>query len=247
MLKQGLLILILISALHLITSAQEAQIGTPELNFDGNILSITYDITNASPTDKFYVWLVIMKKDGETLNANSLSGDIGDVTAGNNKVISWVPANDNVFLNEEITVEVRAEKYVKSFNKGSAMLLSVVLPGLGQTKMSKGKPYWIMGVASYAALAGGLVTYSGYKDNYDKYLAEESDPGLRADYLSQAEKKATMSGTLLATAAAVWTANLLWVAMAPNRYQALKYKPLTLVPSADPVNGAALLTFSYKF
>ena len=73
MLKQGLLILILISALHLITSAQEAQIGTPELNFDGNILSITYDITNASPTDKFYVWLVIMKKDGETLNANSLS------------------------------------------------------------------------------------------------------------------------------------------------------------------------------
>ncbi|HUX97622.1 MAG TPA: hypothetical protein VMV47_17950 [Bacteroidales bacterium] len=247
MLKQGLFILILFFVLHLITSAQGVQIGTPKLDFDGNMLSITYDISNASQTDKFYVWVVIMKKNGEILKANSLTGDIGDIKAGNNKVIIWIPANDNVFLNEEITVEVRAEKYVKSFNKGSAMLLSLVLPGLGQTKMSGGKPYWIMGVASYGALAGGLVTYSGYKDNYDKYLAEESDPQKRADYLSQAEKRATMSGALFVTAAAIWTANLLWVAVAPNRYQPLKYRPLTLYPSADPVNGAALLTLNYKF
>ena len=127
------------------------------------------------------------------------------------------------------------------------MLRSILLPGLGQTKVSGGKPYWVLGIVSYGALAGGLVTYSGYKDSYDKYLAETEDPQSRANYLSEAEKKATMAGAMFVTAAAIWTANLIWVAATPNKYQPLKYKPLTLQPSADPLNGAALLTLRYKF
>jgi hypothetical protein len=226
---------------------QTEQIGTPELGFDGQKLTIQYDLINASPSDQFYVWVMIQKKNGETLKVNSISGDIGDIKAGKEKIITWIPANDSVFLNEEVTVEVQAEKYVKSFNKGSVMLRSILLPGLGQTKVSGGKPYWVMGIVSYGALAGGLVTYSGYKDSYDKYLAETEDPQKRADYLSDAEQKATMAGAMFVTAAAIWTANLIWVAATPNRYQPLKYRPLTFQPSADPLNGAALLTLRYKF
>jgi|WetSurMetagenome_2_1015567.scaffolds.fasta_scaffold201703_2 hypothetical protein len=244
-LKLFLLILLLILASDIYS--QTTQIGTPKLEFDGVKLQISYDIVSDNQSDQFYVWVVIQKKDGPALKMKSLSGDVGDIKAGKNKIITWVPANDSVYLNEEVTVEVKAEKYVKSYNKGSAMLLSVLVPGLGQTKMCKGKPYWIMGVASYGALAGGLVTYSSYKKNYDNYLAEETDPAKRADYLSQTEQQAKLSGAMFVTATAIWTANLFWAALAPNRYEPLKFRPLTLTPSADPVNGSAFLTLRYNF
>lgn len=228
-------------------NTQTTAIGTPKLDFDGSKLTITYDMIEANPSDQYYVWVLIQKKDGEVLKLNSITGDIGDTKPGNGKVITWVPGNDSVFLNEEVTVEVQAEKYVKSYNKGSALVKSLLLPGLGQTKMSGGKPYWIMGLVSYGALAGGLVTYSAYKDSYNKYLSETEDPQKRADYLSESEKKATMAGAMFVTAAAIWTANLIWVAATPNKYQPLKYKPITLSPSADLKNGAALMTFRYNF
>lgn len=226
--------------------SQSPQIGIPKLDFDGSKLTITYDMINASQSDQYYVWVLIQKKNGEVLKLNSLTGDIGDTKAGKNKVITWIPANDSVFINEEVTVEVQAEKYVKSYNKGSAMLLSVLFPGSGQTKMSGGKPYWIMGVASYGALAGGLVTYSSYKKSYDSYLIEE-DPQKRADFLSKAEKQANLTSAMLVTAATIWTVNLFWVAFTPNRYQSLKYGKLTLAPTANPLNGSTYLTLKYKF
>ncbi|MBI5008646.1 MAG: hypothetical protein HZB98_03130, partial [Bacteroidia bacterium] len=196
------LILITCILVSVSSYAQTEQIGTPKLGFDGQKLTIQYDFINASPSDQYYVWVMIQNKNGETLKMNSITGDIGETKAGKEKVINWIPANDSVFLNEEVTVEIQAEKYVKSFNKGSVMLRSILLPGLGQTRVSGGKPYWIMGIVSYGALAGGFVTYSGYKDSYDKYLAETEDMQKRADYLSEAEQKATMAGAMFVTAAA---------------------------------------------
>lgn len=248
MAKQKLILpLIIFTVISVASFGQSEQIGTPKLDFDGQKLTIQYDMRNASSSDQYCVWVLIQKKNGELVKINSLTGDYGDVKGGSNKVITWVPSSDSVFLNEEVTVEIQAEKYVKSFSKGSVMLKSILLPGLGQTKVSGGKPYWVMGVVSYGAIAGGLVTYSGYKDSYDKYLAETEDPQKRAEYLNEAEQKSTMAEAMIVTAAAIWTANLIWVAATPNKYQPLKYKPLTLQPSADPLNGAALLTLRYKF
>src|SRR3990172_450083 len=167
--KQELFLSVFLLFISLSISSQSPQIGIPKLEFDGQKLLISYNIINENQSDQFYVWVVIQKKDGQILKMNSISGDLGDIKPGKNKLITWEPAKDSVFLNEEVTVKVNAEKYVKSYNKGSAILLSVLVPGLGQSKMSKGKPFWLMGVASYGALAGGLVTYSGYKSNYDKY------------------------------------------------------------------------------
>ncbi|HAM09758.1 MAG: hypothetical protein A2X05_03415 [Bacteroidetes bacterium GWE2_41_25] len=247
MLKHILLSLLNLIFVYTQAVSQDFQISAPKLDFDGSKLNISYDMLNANQSDQFFVWVVVQKNDGQVLKMNSISGDIGDVKPGTSKVIMWEPAKDYVFLNEEVTVQIYAEKYVKSYNKGSMMLLSIVVPGLGQTKMSGGKPYWLMGVASYGALAGGLLTYSSYKSTYDKYLAEETNPQKRADYLSQAEKSATLSSAMFVTAAAIWVSNLFWVAVTPNRYQPLKYRPITLEPSADPLNGAALLTLRYKF
>ena len=229
------------------TKSQNARIEPPRLEFDGKKLSIHYDFLDAGQSDHFFVWVVIQKKNGESIKLKALSGDIGDVKAGKGKKISWIPSNDSVYLNEDVSIEILAERYVKTFNKGSAVLKSALFPGLGQTGISNGKPYWLMGVASYGSLAGGLVTYLGYKSSYNNYLEEEIDPQKRKDLLDKAERNATMSSALLISAAVIWTSNLIWAGATPMRYQPLKYKPLTLQPSADPLTGAALLTLRYNF
>lgn len=227
-------------------NSQEFQLTSPKLEFDGKKLQISYDIVNYKTSDQLFVWVEIQKRNGEPLKAASLSGDIGDIKAGKRKVITWIPENDSLFLNEMVDVEIKAEKYVKSFNKGSMMMLSLVMPGLGQTKISNGKPYWIMGVAAYGTLAGGLIYNSKANKSYEQYQVEE-DPKKRSELFDQTQKQMNMSGAMFISSAAIWTANLFWVIATPNRTQPLKYGKVALVPYADPLRGNTLLTMRVNF
>lgn len=226
--------------------SQTTQITPSKLQFDGKQLIISFDILNARQTDRFFVWVVIQKEDGEEIMTKTISGDIGDIFAGKNKTIYWSPSNDSIFLNESVTCEIKAEKYIKSFNKSSMILLSFIMPGWGKTKISQGKPYWLIGVASYGALAGSLVTYGNYNKNYDRYVIEE-DQEQRNIYLDNAEKQANLSNSLLVTAAVIIAANVCWTALTPDRYKPLKSRTLTIGPSADPLNRAAMISMQYKF
>jgi hypothetical protein len=229
------------------SSSQAFQITSTKLEFDGNQLMIVYDIVDKNQADQFYVWVEMEKKNGESIKTKSFSGDVGDrVKAGSNKKITWFPALDSVYLNEEVLVEVKAEKYERSFNKGTMMLMSTVVPGLGQTKISKGKPWWLTGVAAYGALAGGLIVHQQYLKTYDKYKVEE-DLLTRKELFDQTQKQMNMSGALIVSGAALWAVNMVWVAIIPNRYQPLKYVNLTLDRTAGPHKGTTLLTFRLNF
>jgi hypothetical protein len=222
-------------------------ITPPKLEFDGKQLLIFYDVVSKSQADQFYVWVEMEKKNGEPIQTIALSGDIGDnIKTGTNRKIIWVPEKDNVFLDEEVFVEVKAEKYIKSFNKGSTMLLSMAVPGLGQTKISKGKPWWLTGVAAYGALAGGLITYMNFSKTYKSYKAEE-DLLKRADLLTQSQKQLNISNALIVSGAALWAANIFWVALTPNKYQPLQHVKLSLDQSTGPYKGTTLLTFRFNF
>jgi hypothetical protein len=245
--KKQLILLLLATILSVLKlSSQDFSIPPPRLEFDGKKMLVSYDVISSKQSDQFYVWLEIQKKNGEALKMNSISGDIGDTKAGRNKLITWVPENDSVFLNEMVDVELKAEKYVRSYNKGSMTMLSILMPGLGQTKISKGKPYWLTGVAAYGTLAGGLITRSNYLKTYDEYQIEE-DPVKRSELFDQTQKQMNMSGALFVTSAAIWTANLFWVAMTPNRYQPLKHAKITLAPSSHPARGTNMLTMQVNF
>jgi hypothetical protein len=126
------------------------------------------------------------------------------------------------------------------------ILLSSIMPGLGQTKISNGKPYWLTGVIAYGALAGGFVTYQGYTKTYDSYRVEEV-PQKRKELLNEAQNKLNMSGALVVAGAAIWAANLIWVAATPNHYKPLKYVNLSYDPSAGPLRGTTLLTLKVNF
>lgn len=240
-------LILLLLALNIYSFSQGFQITPLKLEFDGKQLQITYDFVNKSAADEFYVWVELEKKNGQPLRVKALSGDIGKTKSGKDKKIIWTPDKDSIFLDEEVLVEVKAEKYMKSFNKGSMMLLSTVMPGLGQTKISKGKPYWLAGVAAYGALAGGFIAHQGYVKSFEAYNAEATDAKKRQDYLNKAQSQLNMSGALFVTGAAIWVANLFWLAATPNKYQPLKHVNLSFDQSRGPLKGTTLLSLKVNF
>jgi hypothetical protein len=233
--------------ISLLSSSQGFMISSPKVEFKDKQMQISYDIINKNQQDLFYVWVEMTKKNGEQIAGTSFSGDVGEkIQTGTNKMIIWEPEKDAIFLNEEIFVEVKAEKYVKSFNKGSVMLLSVVVPGLGQTIIRKGNPWWLTGVAAYGVLAGGIVTNKSYIKSYDSYLIE-GDLIKRAAFYNQSQKQMNLSNVLIISGAVLWVADLIWVAATPNHYQPMQHIKLKVDQSTGPNRGTPLLTFQLTF
>jgi len=244
---QKLLLIILTTFISVKSYTQDYQIPPPECVFDGTRLTISYQVTNFKQSDQLYVWVEIENKKGEKFQVKSLFGDVGEsIIPGPDKTITWIPENDSVFLNEMVYITVKAEKYNKSFNKGSAMMLSAALPGLGQTKISGGKPWWLIGIASYGCLAGGFISHAKYLDTYDTYKSE-LDPQQRADLLAKAQKEQNLSSTLFITGAAMWAASFIWTALTPNDYQPLQNISLSLEKPAPQIANGPLLTLRFNF
>ncbi len=227
--------------------AQDFQLTQPRLELDGNRLIIFYDIVSQHSSDKFYIWIEIKSSNGEIIDAKSLTGDIGDdIKVGKNKKIIWSPEQDSIYLDEEIFVEVKAEKYIKSYNKGSMIIKSMVFPGWGQTNINKGKPWWLTGVAVYATLTGSYLYNKKYHDSYDLYVKEE-DPIKRNNFYYQTQKQLDISTIMLYSAASAWALNVLWVVLTPQKYQPIKHAKISLNPSASPFNGRLLLSLRLDF
>jgi hypothetical protein len=246
--KQKLFLILIALFFSISAFTQGFQITPPKLEFDGKQLLISYDVINKNEGDQFYVWVEIEKKNGEKIKMKALTGDVGDkIKVGMNKKIYWTPERDSVFLDEDVSVEVKAEKYTKSFNKSSMVLLSTVMPGLGQTKISNGKPWWLTGVITYGALAGGIISYQNYVSTYDSYN-KETDGKKRGEFLAQAQKQKNLSTALIATVATLWIGNLIWVSAIPNKYQPLKNNiKLSLEKAPGFNNGTTLLSMRLTF
>jgi hypothetical protein len=245
--KQRLYFFLMFLFLVMKSFSQGFLLTQPRLQFNGNQLQIFYDIITKNPEDNFYIWIEMKKANGDIIIAKNLSGDIGDdVKAGNNKKIVWIPERDSIILDEEISVVLKAEKYTKSFNKGSMMLRSMVFPGWGQTKISKGKPWWITGIVFYGTMAGDYFCYHSYFKNYDAYKIEE-DPLKRNDYKKEAQQQLNYATTLFYSAAALWAINVFWVAATPNRDQLLQHINLSFMPSQGSNNVIPLLSIRLDF
>jgi hypothetical protein len=201
--------------------------GKPEI--DGNKLVISYDFLTKNSSDIFYIWVEIENSNGEKIKTKSFSGDIGsNQKAGMNKKIIWAPEQDSIYLDEEITITVIAEKYL---NKGSIIIRSALFPGWGQTKINNRKPWWLAGAAFYGTLAGSYIFNQKYLKSYDSYKAEDEDPVRRNELLNKTQKQLNSSIGLLYSAASIWAINMIWVAVFPDRNKPLKNANVSFSPS----------------
>jgi hypothetical protein len=245
--RQFLLLLNILYLCSLESFTQSVNLSSPRLEFDGTQLHISYDIIDRNPSDFFYVWVEIGKKNGEVIKVKSLSGDIGEyIKTGSNKKITWNPGKDSIFLDEEVNVEVKAGKYEKPFNKGSMMLLSTAIPGLGQTKISKGRPWWLTSVFAYGAVAGGFMVHQSYLKTYDSYQVE-TDAVKRSDLFNKTQKQMNQSNALIFAGAGLWAANIIWVAVTPDKLRLPQNIKLSLDKGTGTLKGTNLLSLKIDF
>lgn len=243
--------LILLLAVFLIFSthslAQNTAINNLKLEYDGYTLAISYDLNCKKQSDLFFIRVEITKHDGVPVKVSSFNGDVGDsIAPGKNKKIVWVPQDDAIFLDDTVTVQVKGERYERSFNKGSMLAMSTAFPGFGQTKISNGKPWWLTGVAAYGTLAGGIIVHSKYLKTYDSYRTA-LDQVERSDLSAQSQKQKNLSSTLFISAAAIWTGNIIWMAAMPNKYKSLQLPKLSFYPVPGNQGHVTMLSLKVEF
>lgn len=214
---QKILAVVFFTLLFTASFSQSFLISTPRLEFNGNTLKVSYDIISGKRSDIFSVRVEICDNSGKPINPISLSGDVGDsISEGVNKTIKWCPADDGIYLDEDISVELKSKMHTKQSRKTTLLAQSLVLPGMGISRIKNGKPWWIMSVPAYASLAGGFVARNRYTKTYTEYRKETS-PDERSNLLQQTQRNADLSDVLFISSAVIWIGNLVWVAATPNR------------------------------
>ena len=190
------------------------EINPPNLIYENENLFINFDLS-----DKNYFYEIdieITNSDGSKIHAIAFSGDIGsNIKPGKNKSIIWDLEKDNIVLDEAISVRIVARLLPKSFNKSNLIIKSTVWPGWGQTNLTNGKPYWIIGFAGTACIAGSYIYNQKSLNSYDKYKdaisVSDSDK-----YYNQATEHDNTSKILAYSAIGIWAANIIWVSLMPN-------------------------------
>lgn len=261
-----------------VCNAQTFEVSDPALSLIDNTVHITYNILNSSRSDNFIISMTITDPDGRIIEANALSGDIGEgVSGGGEKVIKWDLVADGIVMNSTIYVKIRAklipppkadvplreepvvvlepeEKPAasvgsKSINRGSVMLQSIALPGLGLTRVT-GKPHWIKGVVGYGCIAGSVIlnrkAINSYKGIYD--LTEYND---KDELFQESIRQDNISETLAYVAIGIWVAELVWTWIGTNDLNEKPFlgdlKGLTLETSMDPLMRTPMIGVGYRF
>lgn len=201
-----------------IKAQSKAQVENVSFFVEGENLVITYDIVKASSGETFEVSVNIVTTSGKKISAFSLQGDVGaGIIGGKYKRITWDLKKDNVFLDDEIEVEVTALSMAVSrgVNIGGALLRSAVFPGWGNSYVKGGGPYWLIGVVAYGTLGGSIYfnnqAYNAFEDYKNATTTSDRD-----QFFSDAESHKSMQNTLAITAGAIWAIDLIWTAMQAN-------------------------------
>ncbi|KPK85909.1 MAG: hypothetical protein AMS27_06220 [Bacteroides sp. SM23_62_1] len=262
---------------EILYSQTRITVTKPRLEATDESLVIEYDILNTGPSDIFVVWIEVTDAAGNKINAVSLTGDVGqEIKGGNNKIIIWNLGNDKILIDEDIFVEVKAEKIPekektaetetpeetktvkkeessverKTISKSNMVLSSVVLPGWGQTKASKGKPYWLLGVAGYGCLAGSITLNRMASSAYQDYK-ESPDPDEFNAFYDKAIQRDKISKYMAYSGIGIWVADLVWVLATPTSSQkstaSREDRKLKIIPGFDPGSNSTTVSLTYKF
>jgi hypothetical protein len=128
--------------------------------------------------------------------------------AGEKDVTEIIPHEEKEVKVKESSADAKtSEKAPSKVKTGKHLLQSAVFPGWGLTSLSKGKPYWLIGVAGAGCIASSVYFNYQASANYDNYLdtydAEKIDT-----YFNKAKTQNNISKAFAVTAAVIWVADL---------------------------------------
>lgn len=141
----------------------------------------------------------------------------------------------------------------KSMQVGSNLLLSTACPGWGLTRLSGGKPYWLIGVAGYGCIASSYYLNRLSSSNYDKYLnsSDINNTDEMDDYYNTGKKQYTASNILALSAITIWVADLgvTWFKASKMKQSAASAKAgsFSIGSSYDYYADTPLISIFYTF
>ena len=149
--------------------------------------------------------------------------------------------------------EQAAKEGTKSAQVGTNLLLSTVCPGWGLTRLSGGKPYWLIGVVGYGCIASSYYLNTLASSNYDKYLnsSDINQEDEMDDYYNTGKKQYTASNVLALSAIAIWVADLgvTWIKASKMKRSAASATSgsFSVGSSYDYYTDTPLISFFYTF
>jgi len=174
----------------------------------------------------------------------------GKITKAESELTADVGAYEKKKSSTEKTEKSDARKSVKT---GSELLLSTVCPGWGLTRLSGGKPYWMLGVVGYGCIASSYYLNTLSYSNYEKYT-NSSDINKTDEmdaYYNTGKKQYTASNVLALSAIALWVADLgfTWIKASKMKHSAASATSgsLSVVSSYDHSAKAPLISIQYTF
>lgn len=226
----------------------KAKVENVTFFIENESLIITYDIVKAATGELFDVNVNIATTSGKKISAYSLQGDIGPgVYAGKYKRITWDLKKDNVYLDDEIVVEVNAVpmSQTKNISVGGALLRSAIFPGWGNRYAKGGGAYWIMGIMAYGA-AGGAFYFNNEAYNALEDYKKATTAGDRDRLFTDAEDQKSMQNNLMIAAGAVWAIDLIWTGIqAGSAKKNADASKVTAGCYFDPVAGQPMFRIAY--
>ncbi len=254
--------LLSISVLLLLAGGLFAQSKARVENVDFNLvdenLVITYDIAKSKSGETFNVKVNILTTAGKNISAFALTGDIGPgVSGGEGKKIIWDLNKDNVYIDDEISVEVlidpalappmgTPEKSANHVSIGGALLRSAIFPGWGNRYVKGGGAYWLMGIAGYGAVGGAIFMNNKTANTFEDYQA--SDVASERDQLFEdAQNYQSNQNALMYTAAAIWAIDLIWTGIQAGNANKRAAAKVDVGYYYNPVAKKPMVSITYKF
>ncbi len=255
--------LLFILTFQVCKSQTDVKISKPELELEGNKVKITYDISDYKPDDVFIVWIEITDANGRSVNAKSITGDIGQqIKGGMNKEISWDSEADGIVLSEGMSIEVYAELITpsktdtpenlqdgaNSYSTTNIVLQSLLFPGLGLSRAT-GQPHFLRGIAGYACIITSIAYNQISQSTYNEYRGEY-DIVSRDELYNTSASQDGVSEAFAYAAIGIWVIDIVWNVIGTSKLnkqsngQAHKF---TISPGIEPATMAPILAFSLKF
>ncbi len=251
---------------YIVNAQSAAKIENIKFDAEGAKLVITYDIMKSKEGETFEIWVKIKTAAGREIVPNTVYGDVKKgVSGGTNKRVVWDVEADNVDLSEEFSVEVYGrtdtktttatdelskEKPVKVKSEGvgigKALILSAVLPGLGNRAVKGSGAQWLIGVGGYGCIIGSIVLNRSAYNAYEDYKLADV-PSDRDDYFSKAENNNKISKILIGSAAAIWIADLVWTGLQAGNAKKSSKSPVSLNYYYDPYLNEPMFGLNYRF
>jgi hypothetical protein len=194
----------------------EVDILDTKLNKKDTTIVIRYDL-KGSRKRLYDTRLYYSNNGGNSFKGplRSIEGNIGDSSrAGKDKSIAWSFRKDNPYFDGQRTMfKIEATEIPKISNGGPENALrSLLIPGLGDTKVRNGYNYgWITAI-TYASLGTGVMMHFRAQNKYDDYEARiASSPENHQNLLNQARRARDISTGFLIAGGAIWLADVIGV------------------------------------